>query len=278
MKITFLGTAAAEGWPAMFCRCEPCLKAMKAGGRNIRTRSQALVNDDLLIDFPADSLQHLQQNALDFSAVTTLIVTHSHFDHFVPVDLHLRNSAYFAHNLTADRLELFGNERVLEILSEDQKTYAGEPVTEGLAVHPARAWQPFRSGRYDVIPLLANHTTKENALNYVVSDGEKTLLYLHDTGLPFEETYDFLRERKIRADLVSYDCTFGPGHHGATHLGLPACAAVRERLEEIGVSDENTLSVVNHFSHNGKAIYDEIAPAAEQLGFLTAYDGMTVRF
>lgn len=278
MKITYLGTAAAEGLPAMFCRCEVCLRAMKAGGRNRMTRSQALVNDDLLIDFPADSLRHLHQNELDFSAVTTLIVTHSHFDHFVPIDLHLRNSAYFAHNLTADHLEFYGNERVLEVLNTDQKTYAVEPATEGLSVHLAKAYQPFRSGQYDVIPLRANHAPEENALNYVVSDGEKTLLYLHDTSLPFEETYDFLREKKIRADLVSYDCTFGARPHGATHLGLPACAAVREKLEAIGVSDANTISVINHFSHNGRSIYDELVPVAAELGFLTAYDGMVVRF
>ena len=278
MKITYLGTAAAEGLPAMFCRCEVCLRAMKAGGRNLMTRSQALVNDDLLIDFPADSLQHLHKNGLDFSAVTTLIVTHSHFDHFVPIDFHLRNTAYFAHNLTAERLELFGNERVLEVLDTEQKAYAVEPRPEGLTVRLAKAYQPFRSGKYEITPLRANHAPEENALNYVVSDGEKTLLYLHDTSLPFEETYDFLREKKIRADLVSYDCTFGARPHGATHLGLPSCAAVRERLEAIGVSGKNTISVVSHFSHNGRSIYDEMVPVAEPLGFLTAYDGMVVEF
>ena len=50
MKLTYLGTAAAEGWPAVFCNCENCKEAARLGGRNIRTRSQALVNDDLLLD------------------------------------------------------------------------------------------------------------------------------------------------------------------------------------------------------------------------------------
>ena len=27
MKVRFLGTAAAEGWPAVFCNCENCKKA-----------------------------------------------------------------------------------------------------------------------------------------------------------------------------------------------------------------------------------------------------------
>ena len=43
MKLTYLGTAAAEGWPAAFCNCDGCRAARRLGGRNIRTRSQALV-------------------------------------------------------------------------------------------------------------------------------------------------------------------------------------------------------------------------------------------
>jgi ribonuclease BN (tRNA processing enzyme) len=93
MKLTYLGTAAAEGWPALFCRCEYCKKALERGGKNLRTRSQAMVNDDLLIDFPADSFSHMQQNGLNFSAVKTLLITHSHMDHFSPTDLHLRSTS-----------------------------------------------------------------------------------------------------------------------------------------------------------------------------------------
>ncbi len=33
MKLKYLGTAAAEGIPALFCRCEMCAYARKAGGK-----------------------------------------------------------------------------------------------------------------------------------------------------------------------------------------------------------------------------------------------------
>lgn len=58
MKLTYYGTAAAEGFPALYCHCDACERARKSGGKNIRTRSQALINDDLLIDFPADTYMH----------------------------------------------------------------------------------------------------------------------------------------------------------------------------------------------------------------------------
>ena len=55
MRIKYLGTAAAEGVPGIFCDCENCKRARKLGGKNIRTRSQAILDDTLLIDFPADT-------------------------------------------------------------------------------------------------------------------------------------------------------------------------------------------------------------------------------
>ena len=33
MKIKFLGTGAAEGWPALFCECAACKKAEELGGK-----------------------------------------------------------------------------------------------------------------------------------------------------------------------------------------------------------------------------------------------------
>ena len=44
------------------------------------------------------------------------------------------------------------------------------------------------------------------------------------------------------------------------------------------MSDGKTISVINHFSHNGKLIHDELVPVAEELGFLTSYDGMVIEF
>ena len=58
MKLQFLGTAAAEGIPGIFCQCAVCQEARRKGGRFIRTRSQALIDDRLLIDLNADTYLH----------------------------------------------------------------------------------------------------------------------------------------------------------------------------------------------------------------------------
>ncbi len=278
MKLTYLGTSAAEGWPALFCRCEYCRKALERGGRNLRTRSQAIVNDDLLLDFPGDSLSHMQKNGLDFSAVRWLLVTHSHMDHFSPCDLHLRPDGYYSHNRTSAAMELYGNERVLQLLEKERATRPEEPNDPDVYPHLAVAYESFDCGKYRVTPLPANHDENETPFVYLIEADGKAMLYLHDTGLLCDGVYDYLQTHQVRADLVSYDCTFVTLPSGGGHLGLDSCPLVRSRLESIGVSDERTISVLNHFSHNGGLIYDELVPVAEKAGFLVAYDGMKVEF
>ena len=55
MEIQYLGTAAAEGLPALFCDCEICRKARNTGGKEVRTRTQSIVDGKILIDFPPDT-------------------------------------------------------------------------------------------------------------------------------------------------------------------------------------------------------------------------------
>ena len=90
MKFKYLGTSAAEGIPAMFCNCNICTQAKKLGGKNIRTRSQAVIDDRLLIDFPPDTYTHVIYGGLDLTKIYSCIVTHSHSDHLYSKDLGMR--------------------------------------------------------------------------------------------------------------------------------------------------------------------------------------------
>jgi len=64
MQLTFLGTAAAEGYPAIACGCDNCTVARRRGGRDLRKRSHAIIDDDLLIDLGPDLLWSVQQFCL----------------------------------------------------------------------------------------------------------------------------------------------------------------------------------------------------------------------
>ena len=86
MKLQYLGTGASEGMPSLFCNCNACAKARKAGGRNIRSRAQAIVDDRLLIDFGPDTYMHVTQYQVPLYAVQTCLITHAHADHLFASD------------------------------------------------------------------------------------------------------------------------------------------------------------------------------------------------
>lgn len=75
MKLTYLGTVAAEGFPEVFCNCEYCKEARKLKCKNIRTCSQSIINDDLLIDLPADTYMHFLDNDIEGDKIKYLFMT-----------------------------------------------------------------------------------------------------------------------------------------------------------------------------------------------------------
>jgi malate dehydrogenase (oxaloacetate-decarboxylating) len=91
----------------MFCSCESCKNAIKAGGRNIRTRSQAVVDDKLLIDFPADTYMHVLYSGLELTKINSCIITHNHSDHLYAADFEMRRRG-FAYLKSETPLTVYG--------------------------------------------------------------------------------------------------------------------------------------------------------------------------
>jgi phosphoribosyl 1,2-cyclic phosphate phosphodiesterase len=173
-------------------------------------------------------------------------------------------------------LNIYGNAAVMSRFERFVGKLGEEECPPAVTVTEIKAYETVRVGRYTVTPLPAYHAPKETPFVYLINDGEKTLLYLHDTGLPFDEVYDYLEKNSVRADMVSYDCTFVALPSGGGHMGLDSVPVVKERLKSIGVIDESTVNAVNHFSHNGMLLHDELSARAQELGFIASYDGMVV--
>ncbi len=272
MKIQYLGTAAAEGWPGIFCNCESCKEARRLGGKNIRTRSQAVVDDRLLIDFPPDTYAHMLDYGLNMPAIRTLIVTHSHQDHWYPEELMLRRKG-FAVDI-AGTLDIYGNDAVgrslEQFLKEVSETASNRPQ---VAFHELKEFCSYSADGYTVTPLKAAHNPLENCFIYIIEKDGKRLLYGNDTGEFPEETWEFMKG--IRLDLASLDCTMQRLQMKTGHMGLANDVNVADRLRRIGCADENTKFILTHFSHNGGWLHEEMERQAAKYGFCVAYDGMT---
>ncbi|MCJ7842734.1 MBL fold metallo-hydrolase [Lederbergia sp. NSJ-179] len=266
MKIHFLGTAAAEGWPGMFCRCEFCQKAKELGGKNIRTRSSAIIDNILKIDFPPDTYHHVLRDKIDLAAIEYLFITHTHSDHFLPTDIQNR-SPVMAHGV--DRpLHIYGHDLVIQgckaSINYRQELYELHHI------------QPFRCVQVDertkVTPLIADHDKHETCLLYFIEKDDKAILYGHDTGwFPFE-TWEWLEGKSF--DLAILDCTGGPLPGRRNHMNNEAVIEMNDIFRQKAMLREGGIVIATHFSHNGGMLHEELERFFSRYDILVAYDGM----
>jgi len=284
MKLHILGTAAAEGVPAVFCSCAHCRYAREARGHEIRTRAGALLDGTLKLDFGPDSYMQSLRDGVNYALVHSVLITHTHSDHLTVSELGWRWGV-FAHVPAGDKpLTVYGNENLgtmLDGLLGDRIAYqrltAFQTVDiEGYAVTPLQAVHCVSNGPDAGWPIVVGGKTVtrvEDAFIYLIEKDGKRLLYAHDTGPLTDADWEYLRGKRL--DLVSLDCTNGRldrTYYG--HMGCHDDLAIRERLISIGAADDKTTFVANHFSHNGLLPYDELC--AMMPGFIVARDGMDI--
>ena len=279
MKIQYLGTGAAEGIPAIFCDCEKCRRSRQLGGRNIRTRSQALIDDTILVDFPADTYMHFLRYNFPITKINTCIVTHSHTDHLYPEEIEMRARPYCATIDEMNPLTFYGDTSVYDKLNDVIKN-VGIIKENEIQTKLVKVNTPFTADGYTITPLRAAHGPESTPVVYIVEKDGKSLFYSNDTSDYPEESWEYLRKYKKPIDLISLDCTSAMSHiKYIGHMSLERNIAIREKLYDAGVADDHTVFVLNHFSHNGDGVvYDDFVKFAEKEGFKVAYDGMIIEF
>ena len=265
MYITYQGTAAAEGVPAIFCDCEHCRYARAAGGKEIRMRSGALIDGKLKIDFGPDAYAQSLRFNQSYVPVEHVFITHSHEDHFSPDELS-RIIPPFGHRKTA--LHVYGDARVGEKIAP----YLKEGRIDFTQLEP---FKTYEIDEYQVTPLQAVHAINsgKEPLFYLIERGGRKLLYAHDTDMFTDADFEFLKDKRV--NLVSMDCTNGIlDLKYIGHMGINKNFALRKKLIEIGAADENTVFVANHFSHNGLVSHEEMEKRLP--GFKVSFDGLTL--
>ena len=281
MKIKYWGTAAAEGVPGIFCNCETCRLAREHKGRRVRSRSQLLINDDLLIDFGPDTYSNSLRFDYNLTHLEHLLITHPHEDHLYSEELWHRLKG-FACEIGTPSLSVHGSEDTLMKLCEVDKEVKGFQHQQRVLYDVMKPYETRQIGRYMVTPLPACHSTKQPFV-YLIEEGGKSFLMLNATGRPSYDVYDYLIKRGIVLSAISFDTTYGNENvlvkYGAAdhHMGLMDNVAVKSFLDMNGVSNAETVCVVTHFSHQGiDADYEKMCAHAERFGFIVSYDGLEI--
>lgn len=277
MKVTVLGSGAAEAWPGLYCECEACTEARRRGGPNLRRRTAYLLNGDTLVDYGPDISWQVNSVGAAFRDIRHLLVTHSHEDHFTPVELYWRYQGFCQ---VSQPLAVYANRNVFARLEAAAgPNHAPHDIYERLLLerNELTPGDQAKAGPLKVTALEANHAgPDEQALNYLIEQSGKTLLIGNDTGFWPDQTWDLVRQ--FRIDLAFIDCTCGHKHPNSInhHLGVESMTAMRDKLRELGVLNDGARVFANHFSHNGLTLHEELCEYFAPLGIEVAYDGLVV--
>ena len=280
MKVLFMGTAAYGRIPEMYCRCETCQKAMALGGKNIMTHSQALIDDELLIDFGDDTYAHFLAQKRTLWDIENILITHSHWDHFTTDSLSARCHWYTVEHTKYPTVKMYASQGVIDKFGRilQAEGTSKDYIEKFFKLIPVQAFVPFRVNEYVVTPLPAIHTQSEQSFVYLIEKGGKTVLYGTDTGF-FDETIDnWLVENKKYINLLILDCTKGElGSVYCGHMTMSQGREIADRFLQKGIIDDKTKLYYTHFSHDCKMVYDELQVVAkEKYAFNVAHDNLEI--
>ena len=270
MKIQLLGTSGAEGWPGLFCRCSVCSVARTECGKNRRTRSSALIDGVLKLDFPSDILQQVVRWNIDLLDLRAILFTHSHDDHLCAAELQYAGP-YFVPTPLSQRMPIYGP---VDAICKIKDTIDTDRLP--FSLHILQPNEPCDIAGYTVTPVLAQHDPKIVCFNYIITDpAGATLLYATDTGWYEEATWRILE--RIHFDGIVVECGKGPEEGGYTgHLSIVELHALRERLLASGSLTSAAPVAATHFPHLGGMLQADLEAALEPRGILAAYDGMEI--
>ena len=283
MKITFLGRGAAEGIPALFCECKLCRQARER--KIYRTRSQLLVNHDLLIEFPPDSYYRALNLGVNLAKIENVLITHSHTNSFYCEDFFMRG-LLSSFGLTSPTVVLHGNSVVCDILERNdcakqkgayerkvQGRFNGYDIFGQSSEYVLRrAYETFTAGKYTVTALPTEHMRDEECFVYLVSDGEKTILYAADSAYFPSELIEYLTEKHVILDALVLDGTYGLVDNDNAHMNFFENDKLRKELMRLGIVRDKTKCFVTHVFHGAAKDLDALDKAVPD-GFTLPIDG-----
>jgi phosphoribosyl 1,2-cyclic phosphate phosphodiesterase len=272
-KITLLGTGACEGIPAPFCGCDLCRHARQHGGRDVRRRFGVLIDDETMIDFGPDAVDALRHAGADDTKIRRILVTHSHVDHFEPLDLIWR-TAYEE----CPEISLYSGEEVRRRLQTCINDVAAGKFPRIKLVNNVPG-VPVQDDRWRILPVQAAHCLPDEcAFLYLVETPEKKrVLIFSDTGNPPEATWEQLKDGM--ADAIVIEMSFGIHEPWCDeeeyHLGARAALKMIDRLKSINALKPDALCVTAHISHCSDTRHSTLEEYFKDKGIQAGYDGFS---
>ena len=272
MHIKVLGSAAAEGWPALFCECEHCAQARKNGGKDLRSRTSYLLNGKLLVDLGPDIYLHNSRYGFFSRNLEAVLITHIHEDHYNCEQL-LNRCKYMS--VVSKTLDLGGSARVFSWFEERTGRTLELAKLRKNVLEPGKT---IELAGIKITALRADHRAQagETCLNYVFQDAAVSLLIANDTGWWEDESWELIRRFKLNAAFIDATIGLARKQYRSGHMSADTVVEFRDKLNDLGCLAKGSQVFANHFSHNGGGSHNELCRFFEPQGIGVAYDGMDV--
>ncbi len=282
MKLTFLGTGADSAYPLPSCRCEYCLKSREAGGKNLRKRALAVINDDLIFDFGPDMMSASFMHKIDISKLKYCFITHPHADHFDPAHLSTRIPDYATKDTIP--LEIYASqlsfERMTKMLIDIGYVSDIQNIEEqkklNIRAIVANHSKEIKIEDYAVIPFSSNHDESVESLIYAVKQAGKEILYCTDTDSLSDETWNAMAGNSCKFDLIVLDHTYGFDIDGGGHLNGNKFVDHMSKFKSFELLKPSARFLATHISHEGNPPHEEMQEIANKYGYEVAYDGLVI--
>lgn len=285
MKLTFLGTGAGETYPGYWCECPHCTYARKHRGKNLRTNSSMVIDEELLIDIGPSCFDNAARFGVNLSKIKTLLVTHPHEDHLYPQHLRWRNTDESLLPLTyvekmrhggprftdIPQLNIYGNSFVMETLRKSLDDMEELKIN----LHEIKEGKEEKTDGYRILPVRGNHGSQRGfSHSYIIQKDEKTLLYALDSGSYDEDQFALIQEYQY--DAVIMEGTTGLNEQYGGHMCLMNNIRIRDRLKENKCLRENSRFLLTHLSPHWCPPHDWYESIVASEGLELAYDGLQI--
>ena len=251
MKITFLGTGAADFLPSLADSDRFTVS------RDIRRCTVTQLGEDTLIDCGPHLTDELKLHGISADQIKNILVTHLHGDHFCPSELKKLQAA------RGGTLHVWHNE------AEQM------PPVDGVVYHPMQMFRPYAAGALTVTPLPANHV--RNAVHYSIEGDGKRLFYGCDGAWFLTETFAYMMGRNY--DAMILDATVGDytgDYRLAEHNSIPMLRLMLPSFRTCKIAGPHTKLILDHLARTLHKSHAETCALVERDGFVVAYDGMTL--